>query len=153
MISSDKKDSFCSKQDQEAFFCSTCATTYAPSNRFILEKSMPHLYDILKEKGTCEIYDASQTYYLNFIILDLRTNKEAGYLPKSHLIEPSRLRKETIDQLVDEFARLKGLCHFVLITSKYNSRSPKKTRSVSHGELFGSLNNLTGQGSSCLYVY
>ena len=89
---------------------------------------MPHLSELLKGNVLTRLQDSSQSYYINFVIMDLRLNKTGGFLPRSHLINSDRLKPESINSLVDEFGKLKGVCHFILMTSTFNSHTfnPKR---------------------------
>ena len=72
--------------------------------------------------------------------MDLRRNKDAGYLPRSHLIDTSNINYENISNLVDEFAKLKGLSHFILMTSKFNSK-PKGIENILYENTKGKNGN------------
>jgi len=123
----DKNGSLAKEIGHEQLFpCSICSTKSSSPSRLIFEKSMPHLSEFLKEKAETQINQSSKSYHINFVIMDLRPNKEAGYLPRSHLINTSRLHYDSMNSIVDEFLKLKGFCHFVLMTSKYDSQSTRQ---------------------------
>jgi len=127
LLFTDKNGSLAKEISHEQLFpCSICCTKSSSPSRLIFEKSMPHLSEFLKEKAETQINQNSKGYHINFVIMDLRPNKEAGYLPRSHLINTSRLRYDSMNSMVDEFLKLKGLCHFVLMTSKYDSQSMRQ---------------------------
>lgn len=108
---------------------------------------MPHLTELLKSNAIIKLPDSSQSYYINFVIMDLRYNKTGGYLPRSHLIDPERLKPDAINALVDEFSKLKGVCHFVLMISTFNSSSFNiKSRMGSPVFKYKSFDDKAGEG-------
>jgi len=57
----------------------------------------------------------------DFLIIDLRQNKNAGILPKSHQIDLNKGMEETINYLINDFIELQSKYHFVFMTSNFNS--------------------------------
>ena len=101
-----------------------------------LVQSMAHVKDLIP------LIQKPLNKELDFLIIDLRDNRDDGILPKSHIIDLNNMTDDIMNKFMSDLAELKYKYHFALLINSYNSMQSYLNNShVMNGQISGQNKN------------
>ena len=80
-----------------------------------LVQNMTHIKDLIP------LIQKPLNKELDFLIIDLRDNRDDGILPKSHIIDLNNMTDDIMNKFISNLTELKYKYHFALLINSYNS--------------------------------